>query len=88
MKKAGKLLKALGLILRKPSLLNKVLDDGDVNKEAVDHRFNMPHGLPAIDITDLLPGFNETVEPFCYLDGGSTPIDLALLNTTIANTWR
>lgn len=79
MKKIGKLLKALRLILQKPALLNKVLDDADVNKQAVIRAYNIPHGLPSIDIMKLLPGFNEVIDPFCYLDGGSTPIDLALL---------
>lgn len=79
MNKINKLIKAITLIIRKPALLNKVLDDSDVNKEQVIKNFNLPEGLKTIDITDLLPGFNETVEPFCSMDGGSTPIDLALL---------
>ncbi|MCW3072127.1 MAG: hypothetical protein JWO44_2017 [Bacteroidetes bacterium] len=79
MSKAGKLFKALSLIIQQPSLLNKVLDDADVNKKAVAEKHSLPGGLPTVDICSLLPGFDETVEPFCYLDGGSTPIDLALL---------
>jgi predicted O-methyltransferase YrrM len=78
MNKISKLFKAISLIAAKPSLLNKVLDDADVNKKAIAEKYGID-GLPVIDICDLLPGFNETVDPFCYLDGGSTPIDLALL---------
>ena len=79
MSKVSKLLKALSLIIKQPSLLNKVIDDGDVNKQEVIAKFNLPKGLKTIEISDLIPEFNETVEPFCSLDGGSTPIDLALL---------
>jgi predicted O-methyltransferase YrrM len=79
MSKTRKLFKALSLIIQQPSLLNRVLDDADVNKKAVAEKHSLPDGLPAVDICDLLPGFDETVDPFCYLDGGSTPIDLALL---------
>ena len=79
MNKISKLLKALSLIIKQPSLLNKIIDDNDVNKADVIKKHNLPLGLKTIEITDLLPNFNETVEPFCFLDGGSTPIDLALL---------
>lgn len=79
MKKISKLFKALSLILKQPSLLNKVLDDANVNKQEVAEKYGLSKGLPAIDITTLLPNFDETVSPFCYLDGGSMPIDLALL---------
>ena len=79
MTKLGKLFKAIGLILKQPSLLNKVLDDADINKAEVIKKYQLPNGFATVDITELIPGFNETVEPFSYLDGGSTPIDLALL---------
>jgi predicted O-methyltransferase YrrM len=79
MNKLRKLFNALSLIAKQPSLLNRVLDDEDVNQKVVSEEFNFPNGLPAVDICELLPAFNETVEPFCYLDGGSMPIDLALL---------
>lgn len=79
MNKLSKLLKAITLIIRQPALLNKVLDDGDVNKQQVIETYNLPKGLKTIDIRDLLPNFAETVEPYCSIDGGSTPFDLALL---------
>lgn len=79
MNKLSKLLKAIVLIVKQPALLNKVLDDINVNKQQVIEKFNLPKGLKTIDILELLPGFNETVEPYCSLDGGSTPVDLALL---------
>jgi predicted O-methyltransferase YrrM len=79
MNKLSKLLKAITLIIRQPALLNKVLDDADVNKQQVIETYNLPKGLKTIDIRDLLPDFSETVEPYCSIDGGSTPFDLALL---------
>ena len=79
MKKLKKLIKAILLIVKNPALLNIVLDDADVNKEQVIKKYNLPLGFKTIDITELLPNFNETIEPYSSLDGGSTPVDLALL---------
>ena len=79
MNKLNKLLKALILILLKPSLLNKVLDDADVNQAEIIKKYNLPKGLKTIDIFQLIPDLNETIEPYSSLDGGSTPIDMALL---------
>ena len=96
--KVFKLLKAISLIIKQPSLLNKVLDDADVNKNEVIKKYSLPKGLKTVDITALIPNINITVEPFCALDGGSTPIDLALLKGLAAQktdchyfeigTWR
>ena len=98
MRKISKLFKAISLIIKQPALLNKVLDDDNVNKQQVIGLYNLPDGLKTIDILDLIPAFNETVEPYCALDGGSTPIDLALLKALAKNkkdcnyfeigTWR
>jgi predicted O-methyltransferase YrrM len=79
MNKLSKLIRAFSLILKQPSLLNKVLDDSNVHQTAVIEKHGLSNGLAVININSLLPGFNETIDPFCYLDGGSTPIDLALL---------
>lgn len=98
MSKASKLFKALSLILKQPSLLNKVLDDADVNKNEVVKKYKLDKGLKTVDISELLPNFDVTVEPYAALDGGSTPIDLALLKGLAASktncdyfeigTWR
>ena len=79
MNKLKKLIKAILLIIKNPALLNNVLDDADVNKQEAIKKYNLPLGLKTIDITHLLPGFNETIEPYSSLDGGSTVVDLALL---------
>ena len=98
MSKVSKLLKAIGLIIKQPSLLNILLDDADVNKNEIIKKYNLPKGLKTVEITELIPGMNITVEPYCALDGGSTPIDLALLKGLAAQkkdcdyfeigTWR
>lgn len=98
MSKVSKLFKALSLIIKQPSLLNKVLDDADINKNEVIKKYHLEKGLKTVDITELLPNFDVTIEPYAALDGGSTPIDLALLKGLAAaktncdyfeiGTWR
>ena len=79
MNKVFKLFKAFFLLLKQPSLLNNVLNDADVNKNEVKKKYNLPKGLKTIELTDLIPNLNITVNPYCSMDGGSTPVDLALL---------
>jgi predicted O-methyltransferase YrrM len=98
MNKVSKFFKAFVLILKQPSLLNKVLDDPEVNKRTVVKKYNLPLGLKTVDIAELIPQFDIRVMPFAALDGGSTPIDLALLKGLAASvpdcsyfeigTWR
>jgi predicted O-methyltransferase YrrM len=77
--KAAKFLRGASLIIRNPWLMNRVLDDEEVNRRIVVKEHGFGNGLPVVDILDLIPGFEETVEPFGFLDGGSLPIDIALL---------
>ncbi len=80
MKKAGKALRALGLIVRHPWLLNHVLDEEMYWKKKVKREFGFSSGLPVIDLTSLFGDvFSVTVGPLALQDGGSTPADLALL---------
>ena len=98
MSKLSKLFKALSLIITQPSLLNKVLDDDNVNRNEVIKKYTLDKGLKTVDLTELLPNFDITIEPYAALDGGSTPIDLALLKGLAAakqncdyfeiGTWR
>lgn len=74
-------MKGAALIIRNPWLMNKVLDDEDVNRKAVIDQHGLANGLPVVDILEIAPAFEETVEPFGFLEGGSLPIDLALLKT-------
>lgn len=79
MSKIKKLIKALSLIIKQPSLLNKIIDDSEVNKQEVIEKYKLPQGLKTVDIQDLVPELNQVVSPYCSVDGGSTPLDLALL---------
>ena len=81
MNKFAKAIKAISLLLQKPSLLNNVLEDNDVMREGVQYKYNLHNGLPVVDLLSLLPSFNETVAPYSYLDGTSSPLDIALLRS-------
>lgn len=79
MNRIQKLLKATGRILKRPYLLNLVLQDEDSVKEEVIRRYGLKDGLPVLDINRLLPQFDERVYPYAYLSGATMPIDIALL---------
>ena len=79
MNKITKALKALGLIVQKPYLLNNIIEEESVWKQYIENTYNLPYGLPLIEISELFPDFNETVNPYAYLDGATLPIDIALL---------
>ena len=79
MSKIAKALKALGLILRKPYLLNHILNDEGVHKRALVKKFSFDQGLPMIDIEELFPQSEAVVTPYAYLSGATMPTDLALL---------
>jgi predicted O-methyltransferase YrrM len=97
MGKLSKLIRAIGLITRKPYLLNKVLEDKEANKDLVLSRYNLPLGLNEIAFKDLVK-HEVTIDPFCFLEGGSLPTDLALLKALASvknncsyfeiGTWR
>ena len=98
MRKIFRAFKALGRILKKPSLLNLVLDeDGSWNKKLRDMKSNA-YRFPSIDIRLLLKTEGLSVAPFAFLDGGSLPTDIALLKSLASGipncryfeigTWR
>lgn len=78
----GKLIKGIKAIfqlLKKPYLLNLFINDESNWKNYVHKKYGFTHGLPLVDITELFPDFDETVNPYAYLDGATLPIDIALL---------
>ena len=79
MKKLLKLYKAFILLLKKPYLINNIIDDNGVFKSRFSKKYNFDKGLPQIDLSLLFPEFKIIVEPYAYLEGGSTTMDLALL---------
>lgn len=98
MSKLAKLVKALRLILVNPWLLNHILSNNETFRNRVFKTYKLPDGLPQVDLLALFPQFNETIDPYAFLDGGSTPVDLALLkalakkyqvkNYLEIGTWR
>jgi len=98
MNKIAKLFKALAQIVRKPSLLNLIIESEEVYRTQVIKQYGLSAGLPQIDITSLFPAFHESVSPYAFLDGGSLPTDLALLKSLVKKynvkdyleigTWR
>jgi len=54
-----------------------VLNDNEVMKKKVAKQF--PQGLPVVDLLTLFPSFSETVAPYSFLDGTSSPLDMAML---------
>jgi predicted O-methyltransferase YrrM len=79
MSKLFKLLKAIGLIISKPYLLNKIIEDEDVMRKHVEKNYNLPAGLPVVNLLTLFPEFDETISPYGFLDGSCLSIDLAFL---------
>lgn len=98
MSKIHKFLKAIRLIATKPYLLNLILENKDSYREQAIKNYHLPNGLMQVNISDLFPGFNETVEPYAFLEGSSLPMDIALLkglakkymvkNYLEIGTWR
>jgi len=79
MSKIGKALKALWWILRKPILLNRVLTDEDTWQAYVKKRYQLPGGLPVVEMDQLIDTGPIELGPMTFLDGGSLPTDLMLL---------
>src|ERR1051326_2277625 len=98
MGKLSRFFKALPVILRQPSKLNLLIDDNEAWKKRTPAQVVLQNGFPQVDINELFPGFNETVSPYSFLDGGSLITDLALLKGLARNfkdcvyleigTWR
>jgi predicted O-methyltransferase YrrM len=98
MSKISKAFSALGLIIRNPWLLNKVLEDNRYWKNVVSKKYGFQDGLLVLRAEGLFGDFSETIDPFAFLDGGSLPTDLALLKKLVRQiphcryfeigTWR
>lgn len=78
-RKFRKAIKATGLILKNPYLLNNVLSEPNVWKDYVSKNHSRELGLPVINLDQLLGKELHEVGPITFLDGGSLPTDLALL---------
>ncbi len=79
MNKLVKAIKALGMVLRKPVLLNRILSDPDTWEDHVNQKYSMVGGLPQVEFDQLHLDSEVKIAPVTFLDGGSLPTDLALL---------
>ncbi len=79
MGKVRKLLSCIRALVRNPAVLGRVLDEQPPHRQRLKQEYGLPHGLPAVDILDLFPGFAEEVEPYSFLYGTSPVIDIAIL---------
>ncbi len=78
MNKLSKALYAFIQIVRKPYLLNHILNDEQVKKE--EFRTTFPQPLRQIPLTRFIhPDENVTVEPYAFLGGSCLATDMALL---------
>ena len=97
MNKLEKLFKTISLIIKQPSLVNYVLNADEVWEIKLNAKHNKAT-LPVIEIDDIIPNFNETLETFTFLGGGSLPTDIMLLKALASQidncsyfeigTWR
>ncbi len=78
-RKLSKFARGIALLLKRPALLNTLLDEEDVHQGIVHKKFSMPEGFPEVAFQELWEEDSEEVMPFAFLDGGSLPTDLALL---------
>jgi predicted O-methyltransferase YrrM len=96
MNKIFKACKALGLIIKNPWKLNLILDQNDEWKEYVLKKYGLS-SLPVVSLNSFIHD-SISIEPFAFLDGGSSPTDMALLKQLAAEipkckyfeigTWR
>lgn len=98
MNKFVKAITALLLIVRKPWLLNLVLDEDSLWQKRIEKKYGKGYGIKTTPIQPLLNEKGCHLPVFAFLDGGSMPTDLALLRSiavSIENcryfeigTWR
>jgi predicted O-methyltransferase YrrM len=79
MNKIKKLFKALSLIIKQPSLVNYIINADEVWDNFVARKYPNKTTLPVVEIDELILNFNETLNTFTFLGGGSLPTDIILL---------
>lgn len=79
MGKLQKLIQGTASLLNKPSLINLVLEDQEVNRKKVNQTYGFFNGLPRIEISSLTDKNEFLIHPYTFLEGGSLPTDYLLL---------
>jgi predicted O-methyltransferase YrrM len=93
-----KIFKAFKEIIKRPSLINLIVSNDYVWNDYLAKHYHSQTTLGVIDIEDLIPNFNEKLNTFAFLGGGSLPTDIILLKALSAQikdcqyfeigTWR
>jgi predicted O-methyltransferase YrrM len=78
-KKIRKGLKAISLLVAKPSLLNLIFQENEYWDKHIKKKQKTYTELKEITFSELFFDFNITITPVTFLDGGSMVTDLALL---------
>lgn len=76
-----KVFTAITAIIKKPYLLNAVLEAEDLWKDRLMRKYPAYVELPEVAFTELCGEHPEAVEPYAYLEGGSLPTDISLLRS-------
>jgi predicted O-methyltransferase YrrM len=79
MGKINKLINGLKMLINNPALLNLIIDDEDFHKKEIIKKYKLESGLNEINFFDLLNDKKIEINKFAFLDGGSLPTDLSLI---------
>jgi predicted O-methyltransferase YrrM len=79
--KFTKLAKVIGTLAANPKSIGKVLLDPEelTFQNRVARSYGLADGLPTVDLLDVVPGLDETITPYCFMNGSSRTVDLAFL---------
>lgn len=98
MNKLNKLFLGLKMLIKKPSLINLIIENDERWNEYVQNQHQKKTKLQIVDLDDIIPNFSKTLKTFSFLGGGSLPTDIILLKglcSAIPNcnyfeigTWR
>jgi hypothetical protein len=79
MNKAAKAFEIIKRVLKSPGVIRELFDEEEYYRDRLKRNGIFDQGLPQVNLAGLFPGFDETVDPYSFLDGTSLPIDIALL---------
>ena len=98
MNKLNKLFLGLKMLIKKPSLINLIIESDERWNEYVLKQHEKKAKLQIVDLDDIIPNFSKNLKTFTFLGGGSLPTDIILLKglcSAIPNcnyfeigTWR
>ncbi len=98
MNKLQKVLQTIKLLIKKPSLINLIIDSDYKWDLYLQKNYPARQQLHSIDIEDIVPNYDSSLRFFSFLGGGSLPTDIILLKSLCSQikncsyfeigTWR